>query len=149
MGFLSNIIGLLTGAGSSSKEKLSQASSFRTHESVTYHPKRTITHILLDKEYACTVTEIYDKFVVVSLDRYTGVTGTIGIGEMSYAYVQKPSYMFKIGQKIKAKAIDQNDYNGKVKLSFKATQRKEIYRKGDIIEVCLVEKNSNDGSILR
>lgn len=153
MGFLSDIIGLLTGSDSSSKEKngttskFSQASSFRSYESGTYHPKRTITHIQLDKEYACTVTEIYDKSVVVSLDRYTGVTGTIGIGEMSYAYVQKPSYMFKVGQKIKAKAIDQNGYNGKVKLSFKATQRKETYRKGDIIEVCLVEKNGNDGLV--
>lgn len=153
MSIFSKIREVLMGADSPSKakrddtSKFSQASSFGSYGSGTYHPKRTITHIQLDKDYACTVTEIYDKSVVVSLDRYTGVTGTIGIGEMSYAYVQKPSCMFKVGQKIKAKAIDQNGYNGKVKLSFKATQHKETYRKGDIIEVCLVEKNSNDGLV--
>lgn len=153
MSIFSKIREVLMGADSPSKakrddtSKFSQASSFRSYGSETYHPKRTITHIQLDKEYACTVTEIYDKYVVVSLDRFTGVTGTIGIGEMSYAFVQKPSYMFKVGQKIKAKAIEQNDNNGKVRLSFKATQCKEKYRKDDIIEVRLVEKDSKNGLV--
>lgn len=157
MSIFSKIREVLMGADSPSKakrddtskfsQKSSYASSFRSsYESGTYH-KRAITHVDLNKEYACTVVEIYDKYMDVSLDEVTGVTGTIGIGEMSYAYVQKPSYMFKVGQKIKAKAIDQNDYNGKVKLSFKATQRKETYRKGDIIEVRLVEKDSYNGLV--
>ena len=86
----------------------------------------------------CTIKEVRDTYVIVAIEGYEGITGYIGIQEMSHAFVQHPSFMFKEDEHISAITISQAE-NGKAQLSFKETQDTSVYQVGQDIGVRWVD----------
>lgn len=103
--------------------------------------------IEIGKRCNCIVKEIKDRCVFVSIEEYEGITGIIGIQDMSHAFVTHPSFMFKEGERISAITTEQTSKES-VWLSFKDTQDTSIYQVGQDIAVHLVNKDSEHQNLL-
>lgn len=95
----------------------------------------------------CTIKEVRDTYVIVAIEGYEGITGYIGIQEMSHAFVQHPSFMFKEDEHISAMTISQAE-NGKAQLSFKETQDTSVYQVGQDIDVRWVDTDKERQNLI-
>ncbi|MDD3662569.1 MAG: S1 RNA-binding domain-containing protein [Candidatus Pacebacteria bacterium] len=96
-------------------------------------------------ELDCTVAGIVDFGIFLKIEE--GLEGLVHISEIDWGLVEDPRFMFKVGDKVRAKVIEVKD--GKISLSIKALKEnpwnefEESLKKGDIVSGVVIKFNKH------